>query len=103
MLHKTLLPESIFYVALASPVQSYPQISPHLTKSSSHFLCLDCVCVHVRQEGGKKKKKKKEGGKKGLKGRREKCWLTVMFHLGVRSGHYDLFSFSIYFLYKCAN
>lgn len=62
LLHETLVPESIFYVALASLVPSCPQISPHLTKSSSHFLCLDCMCLQVRQEGGKK----------AWKGRREK-------------------------------
>lgn len=48
MLHSTLLPESIFNVALASLMQSCPHISANLTKSSSLTSCvwmIACVCM----------------------------------------------------------
>lgn len=60
MLHGTLLPESIFNVALASLMPSCPQISPNLTKSSAHFLRRLHVFVHVtRGEKGRLKGRKR--------------------------------------------
>lgn len=47
MLHSTLLPESIFSVAVASVMQSCPLLSPNLSESSSHSLCLDCMGFYV--------------------------------------------------------
>lgn len=74
MLHGTLLPESIFNVVLASLISSCPQTSPNLTKSSSHFLRCDCMCLYVWQEGRKE----------GYRGEEENASLLWCFISGIR-------------------